>query len=298
MKLNVIGVPLNLGCDRDGADKAPDRLREAGLIETIRKHGHRVFDLGNLYIPKVKQQDKFAKGKSAKYLDAIVEVNNNLAELVRATICGGAFPLVIGGDHSLGLGSVSGVSEFYDDFGIIWLDAHGDINTSDTSPSGNIHGMALAALMGVGNDELVNIYSPRTKVNPANVFLVGTRDLDKGEQELIREHNLNVYSMDVIRKEGITYVAEDIKRKLRERKIRNVHCSIDIDIIDPKYAPGTGTTVGDGVMPGEFKTFLDKILSANLIKSIDMVELNPLLDKNDMTTKLCLEIIDYIADRL
>ena len=161
--------------------------------------------------------------------------------------------MVIGGDHSLGLGSASGVGKCYDDFGIIWLDAHGDINTSETSPSGNIHGMPLSALMGMGSEELVNIYAPGNKVNPQNVFLVG---------------------------------------------IRNVHFSIDVDSIDPRFAPGTGTRVCEGLMPDEFNNFVDHMLSTNLIKSMDLVELNPELDVNEQTTSLCLQIIDYITARL
>ena len=259
MKINVIGVPLNLGCDREGVERAPNHLRERGLMRIIRKNGHRAFDLGNLYVPLVSEADKFARGRSLKYLDAIVEVNNNLAELVYDTLRGGAFPLVIGGDHSLGLGSASGVGKSFDDFGIIWLDAHGDINTSETSPSGNIHGMPLSALMGMG---------------------------------------LSVYTMDMIHLKGIGFVAEDIKRKLKERKIRNVHFSIDVDSIDPRFAPGTGTRVCEGLMPDEFKDFVEHILSTNLIKSMDLVELNPELDVNDQTTNLCLDIIDYITARL
>lgn len=298
MKINVIGVPLNLGCDCAGVEKAPNYLRERGLMKLIRNNGHRAFDLGNLYVPPVSEADKFARGSGLKYLDAIVEVNNNLAELVYDTLRGGAFPLVIGGDHSLGLGSASGVGKCYDDFGIIWLDAHGDINTGETSPSGNIHGMPLSALMGMGSEELVNIYAPGNKVNPQNVFLVGTRSLDEGELELIRREQLSVYPMETIRLKGISFVAEDIKRKLKERKIRNVHFSIDVDSIDPCFAPGTGTRVPEGLMPEEFQDFVVHILSTNLVKSMDVVELNPDLDTNDITTNLCLKIIDYITARL
>ena len=202
MKINVIGVPLNLGCDRAGVERAPNHLRERGLMGVIRKNGHKAFDLGNLYVPPVSEADKFVRGNSMKYLDAIVEVNTNLAELVYDTLRGGAFPLVIGGDHSLGLGSASGVGKCYDDFGIIWLDAHGDINTSETSPSGNIHGMPLSALMGMGSEELVNIYAPGNKVNPQNVFLVGTRSLDEGEWDLIEREKLSVYTMETIHLKG------------------------------------------------------------------------------------------------
>jgi len=298
MKINVIGVPLNLGCDREGVEKAPNHLRERGLMNIIRKNGHRAFDLGNLYVPTVSEEDKFARSKSMKYLDAIVEVNNNLAELVYDTLRGGAFPLVIGGDHSLGLGSASGVGKCFDDFGIIWLDAHGDINTNETSPSGNIHGMPLSALMGMGSEELVNVYSPGNKVNPQNVFLVGTRSLDEGELELIRREHLSVYPMEVIHRKGIHFVAEDIKRILKERKIRNIHFSIDVDSIDPRFAPGTGTRVAEGLLPEEFNIFVDHILSTNLVKSMDLVELNPELDIDEITTNLCLSIIDYITERI
>ena len=298
MKVNVIGVPLNLGCDREGVEKAPNYLRERELIDIIRKHQHRTFDLGNLYVPPVNREDKFAQSKSMKYLDAIVEVNNNLAELVYDSLRGGAFPLVIGGDHSLGLGSASGVGKCYDDFGIIWLDAHGDINTNETSPSGNIHGMPLSALMGMGSKKLVNIYAPGNKVNPQNVFLVGTRSLDDGEMELINREKLSVYTMETIHKKGIAFVAEDIKRTLKERKIRNVHFSIDVDSIDPLYAPGTGTKVAEGLTPDEFKVFVEHILYTNLVKSMDLVELNPELDKDEQTTRLCLDIIDFMMERL
>ena len=260
MKINVIGVPLNLGCDRAGVERAPNHLRERGLMGVIRKNGHKAFDLGNLYVPPVSEADKFVRGNS--------------------------------------LGSASGVGKCYDDFGIIWLDAHGDINTSETSPSGNIHGMPLSALMGMGSEELVNIYAPGNKVNPQNVFLVGTRSLDEGEWDLIEREKLSVYTMETIHLKGIGFVAEDIKRKLKERKIRNVHFSIDVDSIDPRFAPGTGTRVCEGLMPDEFNNFVDHMLSTNLVKSMDLVELNPELDVNEQTTNLCLQIIDYITARL
>lgn len=298
MKINVIGVPLNLGCDRGGVERAPNHLREKGLMKLIRKNGHRAFDMGNLYIPPVSEADKYAYSHNLKYLEQIVEVNNNLAELVYDTLRGGAFPLVIGGDHSLGLGSASGVGKSFEDFGIIWLDAHGDINTSETTPSGNIHGMPLSALMGLGSEELVNVYAKGNKVIPQNVFLVGTRSLDEGEQDLILRENLNVYTMETIRQKGIEYVANDIKQKIKERKIRNLHFSIDVDSIDPLYAPGTGTCVPEGLLPDEFRLFVGQVLSTNLVKSLDIVELNPELDTDDRTTNLCLEIIEYITEHL
>ncbi|MGL4331500.1 MAG: arginase [Bacteroidales bacterium] len=298
MKVNVIGVPINLGCDRKGVDKAPDHLRRNGLIDRIRKYGHKTYDTGNLYVPDVPEYDKFKSGTSLKYLETIVEVNNNLAELVYDTLQGDGFPLVIGGDHSLGLGSASGVGEAFDDFGIIWLDAHGDINTHETTPSGNIHGMALGALMGKGASSLVNIYEPGNKVDPKNVFLVGTRSLDEGELRLIEEEHLSVYPMTEIRRIGVKHVVHDILHKLQERKIRNVHFSIDIDVLDPSIAPGTGTRVEGGMTIQEFRQFVSGILSTHLVKSLDLVEFNPDLDDGEVTTEVVLDIVDFIAECL
>lgn len=298
MKVNVIGVPINLGCDRKGVDKAPDHLRCNGLIDRIRKYGHKTYDTGNLYVPDVPENDKFKSGTSLKYLETIVEVNNNLAELVYDTLQGDGFPLIIGGDHSLGLGSASGVGEAFDDFGIIWLDAHGDINTHETTPSGNIHGMALGALMGKGAASLVNIYEPGNKVDPKNVFLVGTRSLDEGEFRLIEEEQLSVYPMTEIHRIGVKHIIHDILHKLQERKIRNVHFSIDIDVLDPSIAPGTGTRVEGGMTMQEFKIFVGGILSTHLVKSLDVVEFNPDLDDGEVTTEVVLDIIDFIAGNL
>lgn len=299
MKINVIGVPLNLGCDRQGVELAPNKLREYGLLGVIRGNGHRAFDLGNLYIPPVTLEDKYTAHSHMKYLDAILEVNTNLAELVYDTLQGDGFPIVVGGDHSLGLGSASGVGKCFDDFGIIWIDAHGDINTSETSPSGNVHGMPLSALMGEGSKELVDLYHPGNKVNPENVFLVATRDLDKGEQDMIQQKKLNVYSMETIHKHKIAFVVEEIKKKLLASKVKNIHLSIDIDSIDPDYAPGTGTKVKDGLSVAEFYELIDGILALNVVKSIDLVELNPLLDdKKNSTTRLCIDIIDFITKRI
>lgn len=298
MKINVIGVPLNLGCDREGVEQGPNKLREKDLLSVIRKNGHRTFDLGNLYIPPVSIDDKYKSHSRMKYLDTILDVNRNLAELVYDTLQGNGFPIVIGGDHSLGLGSASGVGKSFDDFGIIWIDAHGDINTSETSPSGNVHGMPLGALMGQGSEELVNLYSPGNKVDPKNVFLIGTRSLDKGELDLIDKENLSVYTVNTIRENGYKYVIKDIAEKLKARKIKNIHLSLDIDSVDPYFAPGTGTTEPEGLSVEELYRLLDEIISMNVVKSMDLVEYNPLLDEDDKTGRLCVDIIDFITSKL
>lgn len=298
MKINVIGVPLNLGCDREGVEKAPDTLRRNGLISTIKQHGHKVYDLGNQYIPEVSEKNKFSSHRKMKYHDEIVEVNNNLAEVVYATIKGGAIPIVIGGDHSVGLGSVSGVKQAFDDLCIIWLDAHGDLNTAQTTPSGNVHGMILSALMGIGDEAFVNLYSAGNKVKPENVFLIGTRSLDKGEINVVKKTPINHISMDSFRSLKLENVLERIRETLIENGVKNVHLSIDVDSVDPYYAPGTGTKVRDGFSKAEFLELIDAIVKMGYIRSVDLVEFNPLLDVDGVTANLCIDIVNSIAKRV
>ncbi|MEG1649103.1 MAG: arginase [Rikenellaceae bacterium] len=298
MKINIIGVPLNLGCDREGVEMAPNVLREHGMLSVVKLNGHKVYDLGNQYIPQVSDDDKFAHHSNMKYHDEIVEVNNNLAEIVYSTVKSGAFPLVVGGDHSVGLGSVSGVKQAFENLGIIWIDAHGDLNTAQTTPSGNIHGMILSALMGIGDEALVNLYSKGNKVKPENVFLIGTRSLDTGEKELVRKTLINHIPMVKLRKLTIENVIQQIHDTFILNKVENVHLSIDIDSIDPEVAPGTGTKVKNGFTKEEFLELVGSVVDMGFVRSVDIVEFNPLLDTDNITAKLCIEIIDLITKRL
>jgi arginase len=263
-------------------------------------HGHLVYDLGNLYIPEVKEYNKFYSHANLKYLDAIKEVNTNLAHSVYQTLKSESFPLVIGGDHSLGLGSISGVSRANtsSNFAVIWMDAHGDINTQETSGSGNIHGMPLAKAMGFGHEELTNIYFEGRKVNPQNVFIVGARDLDEGEIELIKSKNLNVYSAQTVKDMGIENVYNEILGKLNETGINKIHLSFDLDFIDAKFVPGTGTPVVDGISIEETRWMLGNLASSGKLKSMDFVELNVLLDRNDLTADLAIHLIDWTFKNL
>ncbi|MBM7871211.1 arginase [Clostridium pascui] len=292
MDINLIGVPLFYGCDKKGVEFGPKKLREKNIASVLNKY-HNVYDLGDLYVPQVLEAAKYEHHPKMKYLKPIIEVNTNLAQQVYASLSSGSFPLVIGGDHSLGLGSISGVSKYYKNFGVIWVDAHGDINSYLTSPSGNIHGMPLAAAMGEGFDELTNLYFHGTKVKPENVFIIGARDLDKGECELIEKLNLNVYSTSRVREEGMNFIIQDILAKLKSQNVENVHLSFDIDCIDSLLVPGTGTPVGDGMTIGEAKTVLKCLGESRLIKSMDFVELNPELDKNDATANLSIDLLNW-----
>lgn len=299
MNINVIGVPLFFGCDRKGVDLAPNKLREKGLIKIIENNGNKVSDLGNILVKERDEKDKYAYHNNMKYVDSIIEVDKSLAEKVYSSLNDKAFPLIIGGDHALGLGSICGASKYFkEDLAVIWIDAHGDINTDENSPSGNVHGMPLAAAMGFGNECLTDLYFKGRKVKPENVFLIGARDLDHGELELIEKEHLNVYSTKEVKERGIKAILEDVNKKLNEKAINNVHLSFDIDCIDPSFAPGTGTPVVDGLTVEEAKTSLTYLLNTNKIKSMDFVELNTELENGDTTIELCLDLIDLISKNI
>lgn len=298
MNINLIGVPIFFGCDKKGVDLAPNKLREKNIAQIIRNNNHAVYDFGNLYVPEKKECDKFSAHKNMKYIDSIIDVNTNLAHTVYSSLKSESFPLIIGGDHSLGLGSISGASKYYNNLAVIWVDAHGDINTHETSPSGNVHGMPLAAAMGIGHDTLTKLYFEDRKVDPKNVFIIGARDLDNGELQLIEDHKLNVYTTEEVQKRGVEDILNDIKEILIKNKVDAVHLSFDIDSIDPKFLPGTGTPVENGLTVNEAKFILKYLLKTKLIKSMDFVELNTELDKGNDTIEFCVEIIDYISKYL
>ena len=202
-------------------------------------------------------------------------------------------------DHVLGLGSISGASKYFNELAVIWIDAHGDINTPSTSPSGNSHGMPLAAAMGVGENEMIHLYYDNSpKVKPENVYIIGARDLDQGEIKLAKKLNLNLYTMDKLREMGIDKIILEILYKINSSNVDGVHLSFDIDALDSSLVPGTGTPVENGFTLEEAKEILKGLLETGLIKSMDLVELNTLLDENDTTAYLCIELIDWIFNIL
>lgn len=293
MEINLIGVPIYYGADKKGPEGAPDKLRAKNLISVLSQHNHKVYDLGDLFVPEVGEYEKFKDHENLKYLKPIVQVNTNLAHMVYSSLKIGSFPLVVGGDHSIGLGSISGISKAYKNIAVIWMDAHGDINTHDTTFSGNIHGMPLAMAMGIGHSDLSNLYFEGKKVDSKNVFILGARDLDEGEKALIQKENLNVYTVQEMRDKGAQKVVEEILEKLKANQVEAVHLSFDMDFIDKEYVPGTGTPVDQGMGVEETKELLKQIVETNLIKSMDFVELNTLLDKDDMTADLAIDLLDW-----
>lgn len=297
MDINLIGVPLYFGCDRPGVEKGPNELRKAGVKSLLENEKNKVFDLGNVYVNNSLEKNPFEAGVNAKYIKEILEVNENLAHKVYGALCTGGFPLTIGGDHALAAGSLAGASRYFkEDLAVIWIDAHGDINTFETSPSGNVHGMPLAASMGVGDELLTNLYFKGLKVKRENVFIIGARDLDEGELKLIEDLNLKVWTMDKIKEIGIEKLCKEVKELLKKTKVNNVHLSFDIDSIDPIYIKGTGTPVPDGLSMEEGKKILSEIFNTKLVKSMDFVEFNPALDETKETLNNCMNLLTKIGE--
>lgn len=292
MNINLIGVPMYYGSDRKGVELGPDKLREKNLIDILSKN-NTIYDLGNLFVPTVKEEDKYLSHPKMKYLDAIKTVNTNLAQAVYSSLTSNSFPLIIGGDHSLGLGSICGASRFYKNLAVIWIDAHGDINTESTSPTGNVHGMPLASAMDIGSESLKNVFFKGQKVKPENVFLIGPRDLDRGEVQLIKDKNITCYSTEDVKTIGLKTILNNIYNKLKMNNVDAVHVSFDIDCIDSKLVPGTGTPVKDGMSIEEGKYVLRYLMETNLVKSMDFVEVNPVLDENDITSNNAIDLLDY-----
>lgn len=295
MRFNLIGVPVNYGCDKEGAQFGPETFRKNNIAELIKGEGHEVFDKGNVNIPFASTEEKFASHTNLKFLNPIVEYNNNLAESVYSSLNEGAMPFVLGGDHSLGMGSIAGASKHFGDIAVIWIDAHGDINTEDTSPSGNIHGMPLAASMNVGNPALTNIYYKGQKVKPENVYILGARDIDPGEYELADRVKLNLYTMDTVREKGLDNVLKSIIYKINKSNVDGVHLSFDIDALDKSLVPGTGTAVSEGFSLDEGKSIFTNLIEHVDLTSMDFVELNPVIDHEDnKTVKNCFILLKHI----
>ena len=290
-KIRVIGVPLDLGQTRRGVDMGPSAVRVAGLEARLEEIGHHVEDAGNVAVAIPEQKKEGAS--NAKYLKEITQTCTKEADLVLKALEAGEVPLVIGGDHSVAAGTVSGVSEFYrkrdQKIGLIWIDAHSDINTPDTSPSGNVHGMPLGALMGLGLPELANIYGYSPKVTPENCVLVGIRDVDGYEKENIRRAGIEVFTMRDIDERGMRAVMEEALR-MAGRGTAGYHISLDMDWIDPEDAPGVGTPVRGGATYREAHLAMEIIADHGRMLSFEIVEVNPVIDEHNRTADLAVEL--------
>ncbi|HLV88343.1 MAG TPA: arginase [Candidatus Sulfotelmatobacter sp.] len=290
-KIRVIGVPLDLGQSRRGVDMGPSAVRVAGLEARLEELGHVVEDGGN--VPVAIPEQKRAGDPHAKYLKEITATCTKHAELVLKALEAGQVPLALGGDHSMAAGTVSGVAEFYrrqnQRVGLIWIDAHTDINTPDSSPSGNVHGMPLAALMGLWPSDLGKIYDFSPKVHPENCVLVGVRDIDSVEKENVRRAGIGVFTMRDIDERGMRTVMEEALR-MAGRGTAGYHISLDMDWVDPEDAPGVGTPVRGGATYREAHLAMEIIADHSRMLSFEIVEVNPVIDEHNRTADLAVEL--------
>ena len=290
-QIRVIGVPLDLGQSRRGVDMGPSAVRVAGLEARLEAIGHNVEDGGNVAVAIPEQKKEGAA--HAKYLKEITATCTKSAELVLKTLESGKVPLVLGGDHSVAAGTVAGVAEFYrkqnQKIGLIWIDAHSDMNTPETSPSGNVHGMPLAAIMGLGPNELGNIFNFSPKIHPENCVLVGIRDVDAHEKENIRRAGVEVFTMRDIDERGMRTVMEEALR-MAGRGTAGYHVSLDMDWIDPEDAPGVGTPVWGGATYREAHLAMEIIADHGRMLSLEIVEVNPVIDEHNQTADLAVEL--------
>jgi arginase len=290
-QIRVIGVPLDLGQSRRGVDMGPSAVRVAGLEARLEAIGHIVEDGGNVAVAIPEQKKEGAA--HAKYLKEITATCTKSAELVLKSLEAGKVPLVLGGDHSVAAGTVAGVAEFYrkqnQKIGLLWIDAHSDMNTPETSPSGNVHGMPLAAIMGLGPNELGNIFNFSPKIHSENCVLVGIRDVDAHEKENIRKAGVEVFTMRDIDERGMRSVMEEALR-MAGRGTAGYHVSLDMDWIDPEDAPGVGTPVWGGATYREGHLAMEIIADHGRMLSMEIVEVNPVIDEHNQTADLAVEL--------
>jgi arginase len=291
-KIRIIGVPMDLGASRRGVDMGPSALRVAGLQARIKQLGHQVEDIGNI---SVKQPEEMSYGeKRAKYLAEIADACKDLAAMVEKSLEESMLPVVLGGDHSIAAGTLSGVAAHFKKkdrkIGLIWLDAHGDINTPESSPSGNVHGMPLAAAMGYGAAELVELQGFKPKVEPQNISLVGIRDLDSQEKKLAKKAGVHVFTMRDIDERGMREVMSDALKYAMD-DTDGISVSLDMDFVDPSDAPGVGTPVRGGVTYREAHLAMEMIADTEAMVSLEVVEINPVIDEHNRTALLGVELV-------
>lgn len=289
LDISIIGVPLDFGQSRRGVDMGPSAIRYAGAVDRLEAIGHRVIDEGDIQVGVAKRKEH--SDSTLKNLDEVIQSNTALAVKVAKVVEVGRFPLVLGGDHSIAIGTLAGLSDKYSNLGVIWYDAHADLNTAETSPSGNIHGMPLAASIGLGHEDLVNLYSKKQKIKPENVIIIGARSVDPGERELIKEQGIKVYTMHEIDRDGMTAVMKDAIAYLRSRNVDGVHLSLDLDGLDPLYTPGVGTPVPGGISYRESHLAMEMLEDSGLITSAEFVEVNPILDEKNKTADVAVGLM-------
>ena len=286
-RVALIGAPLDLGAGRRGVDMGPSAIRYAGIAERLVGLGYETMDWGNVEGPVAEATDE--GDPHARFLEEIKRTCGHVADLVERALAERALPIVLGGDHSVALGTLGGLARHHGrSGGVLWLDAHGDVNRPETSPTGNVHGMVLAAALGFAGPRFESEAWPLPMVEPARVALVGTRDLDPGERELLHEHEISVFTMTEVDRLGIEHAVRTSLERIAGDGF--VHVSLDLDAVDPEVAPGVGTPVRGGLSYREAHLVCELVSESGLVGSFDLVEVNPILDRENATGELAVEL--------
>ena len=291
--LALIGAPTDIGAGHRGAVMGPEALRVAGLGEALRERGLEVIDTGNLAGPA---NPWLPPTDGYRHLEQVVEWNRLVMEAVRAQLGEGRLPVLLGGDHCLGLGSIKAVARHCKDTGkklrVLWLDAHADFNTSDVTPSGNVHGMPVACLCGVGPKALTHLGGASPAIDPSVLRQIGIRSVDQGEKRLVKEYGVDIYDMRYIDEIGMKRVMEEALEGIDDQT--HVHVSFDVDFLDPSIAPGVGTTVPGGPNYREAQLVMEMIADTGRLGSLDIMELNPAYDDHNRTGKLAVDLVESL----
>lgn len=297
-KVRIIAVPIDLGASRRGTDAGPSAMRVAGLNRAIRTLGHIVDDELDISVPAI--ESRRARDSDARFKEEILSVCTRLAEATRDALRDGTVPLIIGGDHSLAMGSVAGLAAYHrerdEDIGLIWIDAHADMNLPGVSPSGNIHGMPLSHLLGYGDSDMSNILGSKPAVKAENAVLVGIRDVDSREREIVRESGIKVFTMRDIDDLGMAAVCRETIDIVTDGTA-GFHISFDVDGCDPSVMPGSGTLVPGGISFREAHQLLESCADTNRMTSLDVVELNPFLDEKNVSAERAVTLVQSAFGR-
>lgn len=282
--IDIIGVPIDLGQSHRGVDLGPGALRYAGLAARLQQLGYSLGDSGNLSVPV---RDMLAEQRQQHYLPAITEVCQAIYQAGRQAVEGGRLPVFLGGDHSLSIGSIGGITH-RQPAAVLWIDAHGDFNTPTSSPSGNIHGMALATLLGQGFAELVDVGRPGAKLQPQDVVMIGVRTLDGEERLRLRSSGVTVYTMRDLDERGMSAITQEALERLSHRQ--RLHVSLDVDALDPMAGPGVGTPAPGGLTYREAQLLMEIVADSRRLCSLDLVEINPILDYRNQTAQIAVDL--------
>lgn len=288
MNISIIGVPTDYGQSKRGVDIGPSAIRYAGVVEKLQGIGHFVRDEGDI---RMNAKQEHPSNVKLLNLMEVVEISTLLAKKVQNVTKQHRFPLVLGGDHSVAIGTLAGLAMYYKNLGVIWFDAHADLNTPETTPSGNIHGMPLAASIGLGHEMLTRIGSGTPKIRAENIVIIGARSIDPGERLLIKEQGIKVFTMHEIDVLGMARVMEDTMHYLKAQGVDGVHLSFDLDSMDPLYTPGVGTPVSGGLTYRESRVAMEMLYAAGVVTSAEFVEVNPIVDDQNRTAEVAVALI-------